>query len=90
VLAVVASGPLAVDTTELVARMRKERSARVLVLAQEPLPEADHLPFPDTLPEWLSPLVDIIPAQLFTAALARAKGLDVERPRGLKKVTRTS
>lgn len=90
VLAVVASGPLAADTAELVARMRKDRSARVLVLAQDPLPEADHLPFPDTLPEWLSPLVDIIPAQLFTAALARAKGLDVERPRGLKKVTRTS
>jgi len=90
VLAVVASGPLAADTAELVARMRKDRSARVLVLAQDPLPGADHLPFPDTLPEWLSPLVDIIPAQLFTAALARAKGLDVEQPRGLKKVTRTS
>jgi hypothetical protein len=27
-------------------------------------------------------LVDIIPAQLFTAALARAEGLDVERPEG--------
>jgi glutamine---fructose-6-phosphate transaminase (isomerizing) len=90
VLAVVASGPLAADTAELVARMRKDRSARVLVLAQDRLPGADHLPFPDTLPEWLSPLVDIIPAQLFTAALARAKGLDVEQPRGLKKVTRTS
>jgi glucosamine--fructose-6-phosphate aminotransferase (isomerizing) len=90
VLAVVASGPLAADSAELVARLRKERSARVLVLAQDSLPGADHLPFPDTLPEWLSPLVDIIPAQLFAAALARAKGLDVERPRGLKKVTRTS
>jgi glutamine---fructose-6-phosphate transaminase (isomerizing) len=44
----------------------------------------------DILLEWLSPLVDIIPVQLFTAALARAKGLDVERPRGLKKMTRTS
>jgi glucosamine--fructose-6-phosphate aminotransferase (isomerizing) len=90
VLAVVARGPLAADIAELVARLRKERRARVLVLAQDPLPGADHLPFPDTLPEWLSPLVDIIPAQLFTAALARAKGLDVERPRGLKKVTLTS
>lgn len=29
------------------------------------------------------------PAQLFTAALARAKGLDVDRPRGLNKVTIT-
>ena len=90
VLAVVAGGPLAADTAELVARLRDERHARVLVLAGDPLPGADHLPFPDTLPEWLSPLVDIIPAQLFTAALARAKGLDVERPRGLKKVTLTS
>jgi glucosamine--fructose-6-phosphate aminotransferase (isomerizing) len=90
VLAVVAGGPLAADTAELVARLRDERHARVLVLAGDPLPGADHLPFPDTLPEWLSPLVDIIPAQLFTAALARAKSLDVERPRGLKKVTLTS
>ena len=90
ILAVVARGPLAADTAELVARMRKDRRARVLVLGHDPLPGADHLPFPDTLPEWLSPLVDIIPAQLFTAALARAKGLDVERPRGLKKVTLTS
>jgi glucosamine--fructose-6-phosphate aminotransferase (isomerizing) len=90
VLAVVADGPLAADTVELVARLRTDRRARVLVLSGEPLPGADHLPFPDTLPEWLSPLVDIIPAQLFTAALARAKGLDVERPRGLKKVTLTS
>jgi glucosamine--fructose-6-phosphate aminotransferase (isomerizing) len=90
VLAVVADGPLAADTAALVARLRNDRRARALVLSGEPLPGADHLPFPDTLPEWLSPLVDIIPAQLFTAARAQAKGLDVERPRGLKKVTLTS
>jgi glucosamine--fructose-6-phosphate aminotransferase (isomerizing) len=89
VLAVVAGGPLAAGTVELIGRLRHERRARVLVLAGKPLAGADHLPFPDTLPEWLSPLVDIIPAQLFTAALARAKGLDAERPRGLNKVTIT-
>ena len=89
VLAVVARGPLAADTEELIGRLRHERRARILVLAAEPIAGADHLPFPDTVPEWLSPLVDIIPAQLFTAALARAKGLDVERPRGLNKVTVT-
>jgi glucosamine--fructose-6-phosphate aminotransferase (isomerizing) len=90
VLAVVARGPLAADTADLVGRLRDERRARVLLLAEDPMPGVDHLAFPDTLPEWLSPLVDIIPAQLFTAALARAKGLDVERPRGLKKLTLTS
>ena len=89
VLAVVARGPLAADAIELIGLLRSERRARVLLLAGEPLPGVDHLGFPDTLPEWLSPVVDIIPAQLFAAALARAKGLDVERPRGLHKVTLT-
>ena len=43
----------------------------------------------DPLPEWLSPLVSIVPAQLFCYHLARAKGCDTEQPRGLSKVTRT-
>ena len=89
ILAIVARGPLAADAVELVQRLRTERRARVLLLAQDPLPGVDHLGFPDDLPEWVSPMVDIIPAQLFVAALARAKGLDVERPRGLRKVTLT-
>jgi glutamine---fructose-6-phosphate transaminase (isomerizing) len=35
----------------------------------------------------LSPLLSVIPGQLFAWALARAKGLDPDRPRGLSKVT---
>jgi glucosamine--fructose-6-phosphate aminotransferase (isomerizing) len=89
VLAIVARGPLAADAIGLVARLRTDRRARILVLAGDPIPGTDHLGFADDLPEWLSPLVGIIPAQLFVAALARAKGLDVERPRGLHKVTLT-
>lgn len=89
VLAIVARGPLAAGAAELVGRLRSERRARVLLLAPDPLRGTDHLGFPDRQPEWLSPLVSIIPAQLFVAALARAKGLDVERPRGLHKVTLT-
>jgi glucosamine--fructose-6-phosphate aminotransferase (isomerizing) len=89
VLAIVAPGPLAADAADLVGRLRTERRARVLLLAPEPMPGTDHLGVPAGVPEWLSPLVSIIPAQLFVAALARAKGLDVERPRGLHKVTLT-
>jgi glutamine---fructose-6-phosphate transaminase (isomerizing) len=35
----------------------------------------------------LEPLLTIVPGQLFAAALARAKGLDPDRPAGLAKVT---
>jgi len=39
--------------------------------------------------EVLSPFTLIIPAQLFAYHLARVRGLDPDRPRGLTKVTRT-
>jgi len=39
--------------------------------------------------ELLTPIPYIIPAQLFAACLAEAKGLDPDQPRALQKVTRT-
>jgi glucosamine--fructose-6-phosphate aminotransferase (isomerizing) len=56
---------------------------RALSLAQLPLT------IPADVPEWLSPLVGIVPAQLFAYHLTVAKGFDAERPRGLRKVTET-
>jgi glucosamine--fructose-6-phosphate aminotransferase (isomerizing) len=44
---------------------------------------------PPDLPEWLTPLVSIVPAQLYCYHLTRAKGYDPETPRGLHKVTLT-
>jgi glucosamine--fructose-6-phosphate aminotransferase (isomerizing) len=44
---------------------------------------------PADLPEWVSPIVGIVPAQLFCYHLTRARGYDTETPRGLLKVTRT-
>lgn len=41
------------------------------------------------IPAWLSPIISIIPGQLLALELAIAKGLDVDHPRGLKKVTLT-
>jgi len=44
---------------------------------------------PREIDEFLAPIPYIIPAQLFAALLAEAKGLDPDSPRSLSKVTRT-
>ncbi|MCA1623031.1 MAG: SIS domain-containing protein [Acidobacteria bacterium] len=44
---------------------------------------------PKEIDEFLSPIPFVIPAQLFAALLAKAKGLDADAPRSLTKVTKT-
>jgi fructoselysine-6-P-deglycase FrlB-like protein len=46
------------------------------------------LPGP-ALPEHLAPLALVVPGQLLAEALARARGIDPDAPRGLRKVTQT-
>ena len=41
-------------------------------------------------PEWLSPLCAVVPAQLLAVGAAERRGVDVDRPAGLQKVTRTT
>jgi len=56
--------------------------------AAEVIPGADYvLPVPKPPSPLLSPLLSVLPGQLFAWALARAKGLDPDQPRGLSKVT---
>ncbi len=47
------------------------------------------LRLPKEIDEFLSPIPFIIPAQLFAAFLAEAKGIDPDAPRSLSKVTKT-
>jgi glucosamine--fructose-6-phosphate aminotransferase (isomerizing) len=44
---------------------------------------------PDSVPEWLSPLVYIVAAQLFAYRLCIAKGLNPDEIQGMNKVTST-
>jgi glucosamine--fructose-6-phosphate aminotransferase (isomerizing) len=46
------------------------------------------LPVPEPPHAILSPLLSVVPGQLFAGALAHAKGLDADYPVGLSKVTR--
>lgn len=45
------------------------------------------LPVPEAPLAVLSPLLSVVPGQLFAAALSRAKGLNADQPTGLTKVT---
>jgi glucosamine--fructose-6-phosphate aminotransferase (isomerizing) len=44
---------------------------------------------PAGIPEWLSPIAYILPGQLFARQLALEKGLNIDKPEGLTKVTET-
>lgn len=70
----------------------KSRGAELLVISDQEalLREAvTPLPLPAGVPEWLSPLVAVVPGQLFALHLTLAKGNDPDRPAGLEKVTIT-
>ena len=92
VLAVAPSGAVLDSMRDLLRYLHTERRAELVVISDdaEVLSWAQvALPLPQGVPEWLSPLVSIVAAQLFTYRLTQAKGYDTERPRGLSKVTKT-
>jgi glucosamine--fructose-6-phosphate aminotransferase (isomerizing) len=70
----------------------KSRGAELLIISdrQDLLAEAvTPLPLPEGVPEWLSPIVAIVPGQLFALHLTLTKGYDPDQPQGLQKVTIT-
>ena len=78
-------------TNDLIARL-SELSADTLVITSDPETAAKcsrSIMMPREIDEFLAPIPYIIPAQLFAALLAEAKGLDPDKPRSLSKVTRT-
>jgi glucosamine--fructose-6-phosphate aminotransferase (isomerizing) len=76
--------------TEVADELEK-RGAELLVLSEDgDLLGRARTPLPiPAAPEFLTPLVGIVAAQLFAYHLARVKGRDPDHPRGLKKVTHT-
>lgn len=92
VLAVAPHGRVQDSMRDMLTRLRRQKDAELvvisddvdaLVLAQSPIQ------LPAQIPEWLTPLVSIIPAQLFACHLTHVKGYDTETPRSITKVTET-
>ncbi|HEY0415622.1 MAG TPA: SIS domain-containing protein [Gaiellaceae bacterium] len=91
VVAVAPRGP-ALDSMRESLDALKERKVRLLVVSDDEiaLRRADvALPLWTHVPEWLSPLVAVVPGQLAALRLAQLRGVDVDAPLGLSKITLT-
>ena len=91
VLVVAPAGPPLDAQRHLLERLKSELGARLLVVSNDgdALAIDEGLPIPRGVSQWLSPLVEIVPAQLYTYYLTMARGLDPEAPRTITKVTET-
>jgi glucosamine--fructose-6-phosphate aminotransferase (isomerizing) len=92
VMAVVPGGAIFDDMLALLTPLVNSRQVELLAISDQDAALAlarTPLRLPPNVPEWLSPLVSIVPGQLFSYYLTRAKGFDPEAPRGLSKVTLT-
>jgi len=86
-LAIAPVGPTEGSMRELVAAAR-ERGAHVAAIGHDPSLGDPFLELVD-VPEWLGPAVAIVPAQLLAVGLAERRGVDVDAPFGLSKITLT-
>jgi glutamine---fructose-6-phosphate transaminase (isomerizing) len=85
VIAVAPPGPALASMETAIAGLAA-RGARMLVIGEDNDAALRLVP---GVPEWLSPLVTVIPGQLVALRLAELRGGDVDHPYGLHKVTLT-
>ncbi|GAB4561636.1 MAG: SIS domain-containing protein [Anaerolineae bacterium] len=85
------SGDVYADMVEFLRRLHERRADMMVVSDRaEALSVAQvGVPLPTGVPEWLSPVITVIPGQLLALHLTLAKGLEPDAPRGLSKVTIT-
>jgi glucosamine--fructose-6-phosphate aminotransferase (isomerizing) len=91
VIVVAPTGPARPSVEGLVLPLL-ERGARIIAVSDVAavLRRAQtRLPLVARVPEWLSALTAVIPGQLTALRLAQLRGLDIDSPAGLKKVTLT-
>ena len=86
ILAIAPSGPTLDGHARAARSAPSEADVTVITDAELPGRRIDLEP----VPEWLSPLVAVIPAQQLAVGAAEHLGRDVDRPTGLQKVTLTS
>ena len=86
------SGPAFPGALEVV-RAARDRDASVVAFTDRPndvLAAGAASIAVEAVPEWLSPFVTILSAQRLAVGLSLSRGIDVDRPFGLSKITRTT
>ena len=84
-------GEMLAGTRDLIARLSELKADTLAITADREAAGlcSRSIMMPGEIDEMLAPIPYIIPAQLFAALLAEAKGLNPDHPRSLSKVTRT-
>jgi glucosamine--fructose-6-phosphate aminotransferase (isomerizing) len=85
------SGKVFDDLSALANEARRRGAELIIISDDNDLLQQAQLPMalPPNVPEWLSPLIAVLPGQLFAMHLALAKGFNIDQPVGLTKVTET-
>jgi len=91
VIVIAPSGKMIDEMKAVIQKVKKRKADLIGISDHKEILDLVHTPLhlPCTLPEWLSPICAIVPGQLFAMFLAFERGLDLDRPRALEKVTQT-
>lgn len=91
VMIVAPSGAALEDMQTLKQRLDHLQAELLVISDRDDLLERANLSMrlPAGVPEWLSPLIAVLPGQLFSLHLALARGMNPDEPEGLRKVTET-
>jgi glutamine---fructose-6-phosphate transaminase (isomerizing) len=91
VIVIAPSGRMLPELKAFMSTVRERQAELVVISDDEAALSMARIPLalPTGVPEWLSPLVSIIPGQLLAINLAYTRDLDPDRPRALHKVTET-
>ena len=87
------SGATEADMEAVIERLGDQLEARLLIVSDSQSLRRRgtwSLPLPASVPEWLMPIVSIVPGQLHARHVTMAKGGDPEQPRSIRKVTLTN
>lgn len=91
IIVVAPTGPAGSSVEKVIEPLRK-RGARIIAVSDRAavLQRAHtRLPLVSRVPEWLTPITAVIPGQVTGIRLAQLRGLDIDSPTGLHKITLT-